>query len=267
MSHRRPQIIATIGPVSSKREVLCAMIEAGMDVARFNVSWGSMESRRAEIAAVRSAAAKAGRPVIIVIDLPGPRIQEKSGHTYDHAVASALTAHDRETIAAAAKEGVEYIAMSFVGSAEDVRACRKAIQDAGGRQRVIAKIERKAALAGIDAIIAAADAVMIARGDLGNEVPLEDMPFIEEDLIKRAKKAGKPVITATGMLLSMVWNAEPSRAEVTDVAYAVTRGSDAIMLSEETAAGNHPVEAVAEMAHIAAESMRHVPADSVLNPL
>ena len=119
----------------------------------------------------------------------------------------------------------------------------------------------------IEEIIAAADAVMIARGDLGNEIPLEKIPFIQHDIVQKCKKAGKPVITATQMLLSMVENPVPTRAEVTDVANAILQGSDAVMLSDETTQGKYPIEAVAIMEKIVLEAERHLAGELNVNPL
>ena len=142
------------------------------------------------------------------------------------------------------------------GRAEEVNALRDAIEKHGARIPIIAKIERKEALDRIVEIIAAADAVMVARGDLGLAVPIEDIPFIERDIIAKTKFANKPVITATQMLLSMKDNPEPTRAEVTHVEYAILLGSDAVMLSEETALWKYPLEAVAEMEKIVARAER-----------
>ncbi len=152
--------------------------------------------------------------------------------------------------------------MSFVASARDVEHCREVIKQIGPRligpgPKIIAKIERKAAVEKIDEIIAAADAVMVARGDLGSEVPLEEIPFIQKMIIAKANAAGKPVVVATQMLLSMTERTEPTRAEVTDVEEAIMSGADAVMLSEETASGRFPVEAVAMMERSIAEAERH----------
>ncbi len=262
----RAQIIATIGPSSERPGVLCAMIINGMDVARLNFAWLTAERGAQQIDAIRAAAEACGRGVPpIIADLPGPRIQLKEGHTYDTAAKEPLTPQDRETLALCAERGVEYVALSFVASAADVAQCREAIKKNNGTQKIIAKIERKAAVEQIDGIIAAADAVMVARGDLGAEVPLEEIPFIQKDIIAKCNAAGKPVIVATQMLLSMTKQAEPTRAEVTDVEEAIVDGADAVMLSEETASGGFAVEATAMMERIIAEAERHKP--RVVNPL
>ena len=152
------------------------------------------------------------------------------------------------------EQGVDYVALSFVRSAEDVRRVKARIDAAAGAAPLIAKIEKFEALDDIDAIVAAADGIMVARGDLGVEIPLERVPREQKRIIAKANAAAKPVITATQMLKSMVENPRPTRAEVTDVANAILDGTDAIMLSEETAMGAHPVEAVRVMSRVAAET-------------
>jgi pyruvate kinase len=198
-------------------------------------------------------------------DLSGPRIQEGKGHTYNHDEISALTDRDREYIAFGVEHGVDCFAMSFVGNAKDIDMCHEAIRACSGHQPVIAKIERAEALKNLDEIIAVTDAVMVARGDLGEEVPLERIPFIQADIIRRSNKARKPVITATQMMLSMVESPSPTRAEVTDVANAILLGSDAVMLSDETAKGKYPVEAVSMMEKITIEAEKHIGSDHVFN--
>jgi pyruvate kinase len=173
---------------------------------------------------------------------------------------SALTDQDRRDLAFGVGRGVDYVGLSFVGSAHEVGEARRLIAEAGGNARIVAKIEKRAALERIDEIIDAADAVMVARGDLGVEMPIEDVPGIQKMLIERCNRAARPVITATQMLESMTRNARPTRAEATDVANAILDGTDAVMLSAETAAGAHPVEAVRMMSRIAAAAdgmLRH----------
>lgn len=267
MKASRAQIVATIGPASDKKEVLKSMIEHGLDVARLNFSWSNFELRIKEIDLIRELEREIGKKVPIIIDLPGPRLQEEKGHTYDRGVHSAITAKDREFISFAVEHGADYVAVSFVASPRDVEEARKIVEDAGGKQKIIAKIERKTALVHLDKIIESADAVMVARGDLGNEIPLEEIPFVQERIIKKSKEEGKPVITATGMLLSMVENPVPSRAEVTDVTNAILEGSDAVMLSEETAIGKHPLEAVIEMEKIVLESEKHLRGKKIFHSL
>jgi pyruvate kinase len=267
--HKRAQIVATIGPASKDPAVLKAMIENGMDVARLNFSWGTYEEHAARIADIRRIAESLGKHVPIIQDLSGPRIQEKSGHEFDSTARttdSILTSKDLKDLDFGAAQNVEYVAMSYVGDARDIERLRKEMAARGmcgngvsNPAKIIAKIERAKAATGdnLDAIVAAADAVMVARGDLGNEIPLEHIPYVQLDIIKAAKRAKKPVITATQMMLSMVSSATPTRAEVSDVAFAVIEGSDAVMLSEESAQGKYPVETVAMMQKIILEAERH----------
>lgn len=173
--------------------------------------------------------------------------------------APSLTEKDRADLACGLALGVDLIALSFVRGPDDVREARRLVREAGADTPLVAKIERPEALAAIDGIVAAADALLIARGDLGVEIPVERLPGAQKMLIEKANRAGKPVITATQMLRSMVDNPRPTRAEVTDVANAILDGTDAVMLSEETAVGAHAVAAVATMDRIAAEAERHFP--------
>jgi pyruvate kinase len=164
----------------------------------------------------------------------------------------AFTDRDRDCLAFALEQGVDAVSQSFVQSAADVHAVRQAAAALGHRPFVIAKIERSNALDVIDEIIEAADGIMIARGDLGVEVPIEEIAVVQKDLIRRANRQAKPVITATQMLESMTENRRPTRAEATDVANAIFDGTDCVMLSGESAMGKFPVEATATLANIAA---------------
>lgn len=164
-----------------------------------------------------------------------------------------MTAKDHQDLRFGVEQGVDYVALSFVRSAEDVRALKATLRDLGGRQPVVAKIEKREALAAIDEIIEEADALMIARGDLGVEIPLADVPLWQKEIVAKAVAGGKPVITATQMLQSMVEHPRPTRAEVSDVANAILELADAVMLSAETAVGHYPVDAVEMMAEIAEE--------------
>lgn len=170
---------------------------------------------------------------------------------------SAFTDHDRACLEFALEHGVDAVSQSFVETAADVEAVREAARAAGKQPFLVAKIERADALTHFDAILAAADGIMIARGDLGVEVPLEEIAVTQKQLIARANLAGKPVITATQMLESMVTNRLPTRAEATDVANAILDGTDCVMLSAESAMGDHPEEAVAMLAKIAAATEPH----------
>jgi pyruvate kinase len=323
---RRTKIVATLGPVSRDAPVLERLVEAGMDVARINLSHGSTAEHERSIVEVRAAAARHGSPLAVLIDLPGPKLRlgdlagpitVKRGETIelgaapdaqvrvnfpellahftpgelvlvdDGAVAlsvssvtpptvtlevlndgviesrkgvnlpdtrlpiGALSDADRELLAWGLEQDVDYVALSFVGSADDVRELKALIAAAGGDQLVVAKIEKKEALAEYEEIIAAADAVMVARGDLGVEIDPAMVPIWQKRIIHAANVAGKPVITATQMLQSMVTAPRPTRAEASDVANAIYDATSAVMLSGETAIGGYPVEAVRTMAEIA----------------
>lgn len=162
--------------------------------------------------------------------------------------AESLTAKDKKDLVFGIESEVDYVALSFVRKAEDVIAARRFIEEKGSDIPIIAKIEKHEALQNIDEIISVVDGIMVARGDLGVETPLEKVPLVQKMLIKKSNNAAKPVITATQMLRSMVENPRPIRAEVADVANAILDGTDAVMLSEETAMGKYPVEATAMMA-------------------
>jgi pyruvate kinase len=170
---------------------------------------------------------------------------------------SAFTDHDRKCLAFALQHGVDAVSQSFVDRADDIEAVRAAAADLGYHPMVIAKIERSGALKRIDEIMGAADGIMVARGDLGVEIPIEEMAVTQKRLMRMANLKCKPVITATQMLESMISNRLPTRAEATDVANAILDGTDAVMLSGESAMGRYPVEAVAMLAKIAAATEGH----------
>ncbi|HEV8113505.1 MAG TPA: pyruvate kinase [Planctomycetota bacterium] len=320
------KVIATIGPASEGR--IGEMIEAGMSVARINLSHGTEEDFLRRVALIRREADARMRAVGILTDIPGPKMRmgrfaggvrtlrdgerlrlrrrgagvakqdeveldfdgfleavrpghrviladgqaelvaetiesdaivarvsragdvgdRKGVHFPDSKLAYDLPSeHDKKHLALANEAGVDMIGASFVSRPDEIRAIRALVPGLC----VIAKIERMAALANIDAILGEADGIMVARGDLGVEAELEQLPLIQKSLIASTLRAGKFAITATEMLESMVDSSRPTRAEVTDVANAVLDGSDAVMLSAETAVGEHPVEAVATMARIA----------------
>ena len=328
---RRTKILATLGPASSKAEVIDAMISAGLDAVRLNFSHGTHEQHAHNFRLVRDASARAGRPVAVLQDLQGPKIRigkvadggidvptgstlvittkniegkpgkvsteyqalasdvrpgltilfdegrvevvvrevrgdeivtevTDGGRLSSHKgisvpgatlTAAAMTEKDRLDVRFGLELGVDLVALSFVRRGADVEELRALMRDAGRVVPIVAKIEKPQAIEALDEIIAASDGVMVARGDLGIEVSLERIPVYQKRIIARANRAGKLVITATQMLESMTDNPIPTRAEVTDVANAVLDGTDAVMLSGETAVGKHPVETVRRMAAIA----------------
>jgi pyruvate kinase len=330
----RTKIVATLGPASSERDVLGAMIDAGLDVVRLNFSHGERADHLARFALARQVAAERNRNVAILMDLQGPKIRvglvdedgirlEPGGdcvllagteHAPPPAIpvvypqlatdvkegdqillddgaialrvravegdrvrcevlrggvirsrkgvnlpgvavsATALTDKDRADLATAIEAGADYIALSFVRRPDDVADAKQAIADLGGDIPVVAKLERPEAIDCLDEILDTADAVMVARGDLGVELPVEKVPPLQKEIIARANSHGVPVITATQMLESMVASPRPTRAEASDVANAIFDGTDALMLSQETAVGSYPVEAVATMRRIAREA-------------
>ncbi|MFQ5660178.1 MAG: pyruvate kinase [Gammaproteobacteria bacterium] len=181
------------------------------------------------------------------INLPGVRVSAPS-----------LTDKDREDARFALDLGVDYLALSFVRQAADIKQLQGLIQEAGGKAAIIAKIEKTEALQQANAILQAADGIMVARGDLGVELQPEEVPIAQSQLITRARQKFKPVIVATQMLESMIENSRPTRAEVTDISHAVSQGTDAVMLSAETATGAFPVEAVKIMDRIVRQTEAHL---------
>jgi pyruvate kinase len=199
-----------------------------------------------EVASVR------GREVLCKV-VVGGELRSRKGLNFpgiDLGV-SAFTERDLECLAFAASEGIDAVSQSFVQNAADLHMVRKAADALGYRPFIIAKIERAIALDHIEEILAATDAVMVARGDLGQEAPIEKIAVIQKELTRLANQRAKPVITATQMLQSMTHNARPTRAEVTDVSNAILDGTDCVMLSEESAMGEYPVESVAMLSKIA----------------
>lgn len=260
----RTQIVCTIGPASKERATLVEMIRHGMDVARLNFSHGTHAEHAELIETIRAAAQEVKRVIPIIQDLSGPRVQTGAGHHMDASATKVITEKDLNDLDFGLSQWVEYICLSYVGSAKDIEELRAEIKQRNGGPaakkgypKVMAKVERKEALENINEIVAAADAVMLGRGDLGHNIPVEQVPFAEAMVIHACKQAKKPVIVATEMLKSMVENPEPTRAEVTDIAYAILLGADAIMLSEESAIGKHPVEAVSVMEKVAVEAERY----------
>lgn len=328
---KKTKIICTVGPSTDDVALLCQMMHAGMDLARFNFSHGSHAEHELRLRLVREAAAVAGKIVATVADTRGPemrlgvlgegKVTLKEGAEFilttddvigTSAMASVnypglpqevspgrhilladgllslevtsvenkmivtrvvnggelssrkrvacpgvelqlpfLSDQDRADILFAAAQGMDYIAASFVQKAEDVLTIRRVLEESGYSMGIISKIENAAGVEHIEEIIEVSDAVMVARGDLGVEIPAEEVPLVQKDIIARCNKAGKPVVTATQMLESMMNSYRATRAEASDVANSIFDGSDAIMLSGETASGRYPLEAVRTMAKIA----------------
>ena len=178
-----------------------------------------------------------------------------------------LTAKDRKDLLFGLEHDVDYVALSFVKTADDIKVVKDIIRQKGMNTPVIAKIEKHEALEHLEDIVDVSDGIMVARGDLGVEIPLEEVPLIQKRIIRQANESGKPVITATQMLRSMVNSPRPTRAEAADVVNAVLDGTDAVMLSEETASGDYPVEAVGIMHRLAVNAEAGFPYESYLNVL
>ena len=257
-------IVCTIGPASKEPAILDQLITHGMDVARLNFSHGAHEDHKIFIDNIRAAAQRANRHIPIIQDLSGPRIQEGATHHMDQTATQVITEKDLKDLDFGIEQKVEYVCQSFVGSAKDIDQLRAEVKKRGGTAKVMAKVERKEALDNIEEIIKAADAVMLGRGDLGLAIPLEQVPFAEALVVHHCKEQKKPIIVATEMLESMVENPTPTRAEITDIAYAIILGADAVMLSEETAIGKYPVEAVTYMERVCLEAEKY---ERDVNPL
>jgi pyruvate kinase len=332
---RRAKIVCTLGPATSSQEQITALISAGLDVARLNMSHGRQADHLEAYRRVRAGSDATGRSVGILADLQGPKIrlgefpggpvrlaagdefvittedipgnQHEASTTYeglpddvrpgdriliddgnvqldvtgvsgpqvrlrvvvggkvsDHkginlpgvnVSAPALTDKDEADLRWALATGVDMVALSFVRSPDDAQLARKIMQDLG-RPHVplIAKIEKPQAVDVLSDIVDAFDGIMVARGDLGVELPLEQVPTVQTKAIKLARERARPVIVATQMLESMISSPRPTRAEVSDVAGAVAAGADAVMLSAETSVGAYPIETVATMSRIVAEA-------------
>jgi pyruvate kinase len=185
--------------------------------------------------------------------IAGGRLSDHKGLSLPHVPlpASCLTDKDKEDLRFGIAQGIDFVAVSFVRTTDDIREVRQFLHAHGADLPIVAKLERQEVLANLPGILTMVDAVMVARGDLGLDVPLEEVPHIQKEVIRQARAAKVPVIVATQMLESMVTHLRPTRAEVSDVSTAIFDGADAIMLSAETASGRYPVEAVAVMARIA----------------
>ncbi|MBN0043964.1 pyruvate kinase [Streptomyces actuosus] len=328
---RRARIVCTLGPATDSYDQIKALVDAGMDVARFNLSHGTHAEHEERYRRVRKAADETGRSVGLLADLQGPKIrlgrftegpvllergdtftitveegaegnQDQCGTTYSGLAADvapgerilvddgkvslqvtgidgprvrtrvveggmvsdnkglnlpgvavsvpALSAKDQEDLRWALRTGFDVIALSFVRSGRDIDDVHRIMDEENRRLPVIAKVEKPQAVDAVDDIVAAFDGIMVARGDLGVEMPLEQVPIVQKRAIKLARRNAKPVIVATQMLDSMIDNSRPTRAEASDVANAVLDGTDAVMLSGETSVGQYAVETVGTMAKI-----------------
>jgi len=334
---RRAKIVATLGPATSSYENIRAIIDAGVDVARMNLSHGSYAVHEEVYANVRKAAEDSGRAVAVMVDLQGPKIRlgkfeagpyelavgdifkittedvvgtkELSGTTFkglpndvspgdflliddgkvkvrvvatDGVVVTtevvvagfvsnnkginlpgvavnvpALSEKDEDDLRWGLRLGADLIALSFVRNAEDIIRVHEIMAEEGRKVPVIAKIEKPQAVDHLEAIIDAFDAIMVARGDLGVELPLEAVPIVQKRTVELARRMAKPVIVATQMLESMISSPVPTRAETSDVANAILDGADAVMLSGETSVGEYPVITVQTMARIVESTEDH----------
>ncbi len=248
-------VLTATPPPDARREIPFAEPEVLADIrpgARILLDDGALELR-----ALRTD----GADVVAEVVVGGELASRKGVALPDTPVRMAsLTAKDRDDARAAVSAGVDLIALSFVRSAADVEELRSFLRSLGAEDTpIVAKIEKREALAQIPAILAAADAIMVARGDLGVEIPPEDVPIHQKTIVRQCNAAGKPVIIATQMLQSMIDNPRPTRAEASDVANAILDGADAVMLSGETAVGRYPVDAVVMMGKIARATEAHFP--------
>jgi pyruvate kinase len=236
---RHVKIVSTIGPASNSPETIKALMLAGIDVVRLNLAYGTFAEHHRVITDIRRISKKLKLPIGVLLDLPGTKYQKGNTRTVFESC-----------LEFAQKEKVDFVALSFLTAAAQVVEVRKMLKSLKSDVTIIAKIERAAALKVHEDILDAADGLMVARGDLASEISIEQVPLAQKQLIRAANRKGKPVITATQMLESMVRSPSPTRAEATDVANAVLDGTDAVMLSEETATGKYPVEAVKMMGKI-----------------
>ena len=227
------KIIATIGPATEKFKSICQLIEAGVNVFRLNLKHNTLSWHQNIIKKIKKATNLMKKPVGILLDIPDLKVK--------------LTL---QRLALAAKEEVDFLAISLIKTKNDITTLKKWAERMSFSPTILAKIETKEAIKNLDSIVESAAGIMIARGDLGKAVPIEEVPFYQKQIIKKCIEKGRPVVTATQMLASMVENPSPTRAEVSDVANAILDYTDAVMLSEETAIGKYPIEAVKTMKRI-----------------
>ncbi len=220
------KIVATVGPAVEPKETLSSLVESGASVFRFNLKHNNPQWHSRMIKKLQEIAREKKKPLAILLDLPDPNLKNLIG------------------LSLAAKYDVDFLALSLLRSKKDIEKLKKKAKSFSLSAKIIAKIETKEALKNLEEIILAADGIMVARGDLGKEISLEEVPYYQKKVIKSCVEKGKPVIVATEMLESMIYNPFPTRAEVSDVANSVLDYTDAVMLSAETATGKHPKEAV-----------------------
>lgn len=325
---KRTKIIATIGPATNSYEAVLKLITAGVNGVRLNFSHGTHEERKQQIAWIRKASKAYSKPVAIIQDLHGPKMQlgdfegivnvlpgqslrfkyqadykttgilpiefdfskkVKRGERltlYDGKIRTVITsikdgvvhvkaenegllikkkginlpdtdfegdiitAKDKKDLAFGSTQDFDYVALSFIQSAADIRAFRRILRNLNYKTRIITKVETHAAVQNLESIVQESDCLMVARGDLATETMLEAVPITQRQIIALGLRYAKPTIVATQMLASMVDNSEPTRAEVSDVATAVILGADCVMLSEETAIGRYPIETVEVMKRV-----------------
>jgi len=250
---RHVKIVCTLGPASSSPGVVEKMLKGGMDIARFNLAHGTLEEHSRLISEVRSLSQRLKLPTGILLDLPG--LKRGVGD---------IKAVFGQHLGFACSQDADFIALSFISSARQVKEVKALLKKTNSEIPVIVKIEQAQALEESSAVLEVCEGIMVARGDLAAEISIEKVPLAQKQLIRKANRCGKPVITATQMLESMVHLATPTRAEAADVANAVLDGSDGLMLSEETSIGDYPVEVIETMARIAMEAEVAFPYEQIL---
>ncbi len=253
--HKGQEVVLTTEPNADKSKIFVNYDRLHLEVKEGQVILLADGTFRLRVKKV------VGRDIVCEVLVGGPLTSFK-GVNLPHTKLSvpALTEKDKQDLKFAISNNVDAVALSFVRSAHDVILLRAYLKELKAEHvPIIAKIEKPEAVNNIDEIISVADGIMVARGDLGVEIPIEEVPIVQKKIIKKANLAGKPVITATQMLRSMVDFPLPTRAEVTDVANAVLDGTDALMLSEETAVGKYPVESVATMSKVSQEAEKVYP--------
>ncbi|MCF7820305.1 MAG: pyruvate kinase [Candidatus Pacebacteria bacterium] len=232
--NRQTQIVATIGPASENALVLKNMLASGVNIFRFNLKHSTIDKHSKNIEKAKKVAKEQGLKVQILIDLPSPTFFE--------------------SFALIAKTRPDYIALSYVKNSLEIKKFKTALESIALKTNIIVKIETNQALSSFASVLTEANSLMVARGDLGRSIPIEQVPFVQKEIIQAGNKEKKKVIVATEMLLSMILKKVPTRAEASDVANAVLDGCNAVMLSEETAIGKNPVQAVAIMSRIICEA-------------